>query len=56
MVPMCVYDGNKFQTPDIPFSALPPPPTVVPLDPDRVSIMGLHLPFQVAPGEGGIGV
>ena len=32
------------------------PPTVVPVDSDCVSIIGLPLPFQVGPGEGGVGV
>ena len=32
------------------------PPTVAQLDSDCVSIIGLALPFQVGPGEGGVGV
>ena len=36
----CVYNGSSFQTPDT-----SPPPTVAPLDPGCVSIMGLP-PFK----------
>ena len=48
MVPMCIMEVASLLA--------SPPPTVTPLHSECVSIMGLPLPLQVGPGEGGVGV
>ena len=52
MVPMCIMEVASRHL----ILLTSPPPTVAPLEPGSVSIMGLPLPFQVGPGEGGVGV
>ena len=52
MVPMCIMEVASRHL----ILLTSPPPTVAPLDSGCVSIMGLSLPFQVGPGEGGVGV